>query len=78
MAICEGRGILSSPAVETGTVFIGSMDRNLYALDVATGQECWRFTTGVTLSSSPAVADGVVYFGSHDGYIYTIESGNNP
>jgi outer membrane protein assembly factor BamB len=36
----------SSPALLDGTVFIGSWDTYLYALDAATGNEKWRFKTG--------------------------------
>src|SRR5947207_2285217 len=40
-----GDGVYSSPAVVGGVVYVGSDDRNVYALDAATGQERWRFVT---------------------------------
>lgn len=66
--------IYSSPAVANGTVFVGSDDDNLYAIDAATGQERWRFSTGGDVDSSPAVMDGTVYFGSFDGNIYALDA----
>jgi hypothetical protein len=46
----------SSPAVVDDTVFVGSLDGNLYALDTENGTEKWRFTIGDQIWSSPAVA----------------------
>ena len=53
-------------------VYVGSNDGRLYALDVETGQEKWRFKTGGPVASSPAIAGGVVYFSSLDGYLYAV------
>jgi len=64
----------SSPTVVDGTVYFGSRDFNLYALDAETGQERWRYTARTWIDSSPAVADGMVYFGSNDGNIYALDA----
>ena len=56
----------SSPAVSNGVVYVGSYDKNLYAIDAMTGAEKWRFKTGNYVGSSPAVSNGVVYVGSDD------------
>jgi outer membrane protein assembly factor BamB len=66
------RQILSSPAVVNGTVYFGSNDGNLYALDASSGQKKWSFQTGDMVQSSPAVDDGIVYFGSYDHNLYAI------
>ncbi len=64
----------SSPAIGLdGTVYVGSDDGNLYALNPETGEEVWRFPAGAEVRSSPAVApDGTIYFGSADGYFYAL------
>ncbi len=67
-----GAPIHSSPAVD-GTVYVGSRDSKLYALDTATGAQLWHITTGDKITSSPAVAGGTVYVGSHDGNLYAVE-----
>jgi outer membrane protein assembly factor BamB len=55
----------SSPAVVGGTVFVGSYDGNVYALNASTGAFIWGHTCGAAVRrSSPAVADGKVYIGS--------------
>jgi len=65
----------SSPAIGIdGTVYIGSDDRNLYAINPDTGQEIWRFMTNGEVRSAPAVGpDGTIYFGSIDGNLYAVK-----
>jgi eukaryotic-like serine/threonine-protein kinase len=67
---------LSSPVVAQNTVFFGSGDGNLYALDTSTGEPKWKFKTGDVVHSSPAYADGVVFFGSWDSYFYAVDATN--
>jgi outer membrane protein assembly factor BamB len=59
---------LSSPVVARGTVYFGSGDGNVYALDAVSGALKWKFQTGDVVHASPAYADGVLYFGSWDSY----------
>ena len=55
-AFRTGSFVISSPAVGAdGTVYIGSDDGNLYALEGATGKQLWAFTTGEQIESSPAI-----------------------
>jgi len=71
--------ICSSAAVGAdGTVYVGSDDSNLYAIN-PDGSEKWRVTTGGEVRSSPAIgSDGTIYVGSHDGRLYAIVQGNQP
>jgi len=73
-------GFDSSPAIgPDGTLYEGSWDGNLYALDGTTGKQKWQFKTSSSIQSSPAVgADGTVYVGSWDGWVYALdgEKGN--
>jgi eukaryotic-like serine/threonine-protein kinase len=41
-----GGMVISSPAVVKGVAYFGSTDRNLYAVDVASGALKWKFTGG--------------------------------
>lgn len=65
---------LSSPAVVGGTVYVGSSDGHLYALDAATGALRWKQRTGDVVHASPAVADGFVVVGSWDGRLYAFDA----
>jgi outer membrane protein assembly factor BamB len=60
-----GGGVLSSPAIVNGVVYIASADDNVYALNAANGRKLWNYTMGGDPGvSSPAVVDGKVYIGS--------------
>jgi outer membrane protein assembly factor BamB len=63
----------SSPAVGAdGTVYIGSSDGRLYAVNPDGGLR-WSYATGGDLYAAPAVAaDGTVYIGSSDGRLYAV------
>jgi outer membrane protein assembly factor BamB len=56
--------VISSPAVDAQTAYVGSTDRNLYAVDLASGAQKWKFAIEARITSSPAVVQRVVYFGS--------------
>ena len=66
----------SSPAIGSdGTVYIGSNDYKLYAINGKTGVKLWEFETGGTVYSSPAIGpDGTVYVGSWDKKLYAIKT----
>ncbi|MDC0547403.1 PQQ-binding-like beta-propeller repeat protein [Opitutales bacterium] len=68
-----GGTIFSSPAIATdGTVYIGSNDNKLHAIN-SDGSAKWTFTTGDWVDSTPAIgADGTVYFGSWDNQLYAV------
>ena len=70
-----GGPIHSSPAVSGGTVYFGSRDYNIYALDAATGDKLWSYKTDSWVESSPVVVGGVLYCGSNDGNLYALDAG---
>src|SRR5262245_25674655 len=55
--------IEGAPAVVGGVVYVASQDQNLYAVNLATGQEIWHFKAAAPFKTSPAVRDGRVYVG---------------
>jgi glucose dehydrogenase len=65
---------LSSPTVVGDTVYFGSGDHQIYAVDAATGALRWKFATGNVVHASPAVAEGIVYIGSFDSYFYALSA----
>ena len=64
----------SSPAIGSdGTVYVGSDDNKLYAINGKSGVKLWEFETGGDVCSSPAIgSDGTVYVGSYDKKLYAI------
>ncbi len=69
-----GDYVASSPTVIGKTVYIGSNDGNLYALDAETGDRRWTFETDMWIRSSPEVVDGTVFVGNDDGILYAINA----
>jgi outer membrane protein assembly factor BamB len=60
--------IQGSAAVASGTVYFGSRDASLYALDAATGQLKWHREDGTAwVVGSPALHDGLLFNGRSSG-----------
>lgn len=82
-------GLLSSPTVSEGHVYIGTME-GLLVLDAVSGERIWSYdqnwrrtlprseatvySAPNEVSSSPALANGMVYFGSLDGHLYAVDA----
>ncbi|MGD8613015.1 MAG: PQQ-binding-like beta-propeller repeat protein [Desulfobacterales bacterium] len=71
--------VISSPAVASdGTIYVGSNDNKVYAIN-PNGTLKWDFLTGGDVRSSPAIAsDGTIYVGSDDGILYAFNPGGPP
>ena len=71
-----GDVVNSSPAIGSdGTVYVGSRDNSLYAINGRTGDKLWEFATGGGVDSYPAIgSDGRVYVGSRDNKLYAIKT----
>jgi outer membrane protein assembly factor BamB len=67
------REIISSPAIGSdGTIYFGSLNDTLYALN-PNGTLKWSYSTNRDIYSSPAISsDGTIYFGSYDNYLYAL------
>ncbi|MCK5559421.1 MAG: PQQ-binding-like beta-propeller repeat protein [Thermoplasmata archaeon] len=63
----------SSPSIGSdGTIYVGSYDYKLYAIN-PDGTEKWNFKTGNQIRSSPGIgSDGTIYIGSDDHKLYAI------
>ncbi len=63
----------SSPAIGSdSTIYIGSWDNKLYAIN-PDGSKKWEFLTGSHVASSPAIgSDGTIYVGSWYSGLYAI------
>jgi outer membrane protein assembly factor BamB/tRNA A-37 threonylcarbamoyl transferase component Bud32 len=70
---CEDE-IRSTPTIFQGSLFVGSYDNNLYALNAADGKFQWKYPTEGGVVSRPAVADGNVFFGSEDKRLHVVSA----
>ena len=70
-----GLTVRATPAVAAdGTVYFGSTDKGLYAVD-SNGNLKWRYQTGGEVDAGPALAaDGTVYVGSNDSSLYALNA----
>ena len=69
-----GGTIFSSPAIATdGTIYIGSSDNKLHAINPDGITSKWTFETGDWVDSTPAIGlNGTIYVGSWDNKLYAI------
>ena len=57
-----------------GTVYVGNLDGDFYALDALTGTKKWSFKAGGSINGTPTVGSGVVYFASWDKKLYALDA----
>lgn len=62
----------SSAAVTDQLVIVGGRDKQVHAINRATGKKAWSFGTRAKVDSSPAVVGDRVFVGSHDGNLYAL------
>lgn len=69
--------VWSSPAIgPDSTVYFGSTDGRVYAVDGHSGKQRWAFQTFAGVWAGPAIAtDGTVYATSIDHHLYAIRGG---
>ncbi len=74
-SFATGKGIFSTPVVAgDGTIYVGSADRFMYALN-PDGSERWSLETGEIIDSSGLLDDrGRLYFGSGDGVFRAVDA----
>ncbi|WP_161964074.1 outer membrane protein assembly factor BamB family protein [Chitinophaga flava] len=67
-------GIEGPPMIYGNTLYVGCNDSYLYAFDLGTTSEKWRFKTGANVSTQPVNYGRTVIFGSSDGYVYAVDT----
>ncbi len=68
------RAFETSPLVIGKTLYAGSWDHKLYAINIYTGKARWTFTADGEVNSSPAYSGGKIYFGTDAGSLYAIDA----
>ncbi|MEY7850053.1 PQQ-binding-like beta-propeller repeat protein [Natrarchaeobius sp. A-rgal3] len=63
----------ATPAISNETVYVGSGDTKLYAIDIQDGGEKWSFKTERPISAGPSIVDDNVYLPARDGHVYSID-----
>src|SRR5207249_1843701 len=65
--------IEGTAAIVADTVFIGSMDEHLYALDLANGKPKWSYKAG-PIKAPPSIRAGKLYVGDLDGNFHCLDA----
>lgn len=68
------KSIKSSPVIDSNIVYVGSNDKNIYAIDLHTGQKIWTYETDDSVEAPPLCVNDMVYAGSAGGILYAIDS----
>jgi len=66
--------IVGSPAVVENTLYVGTSDGKLYAIDAVYGEKRWEFDTGGKIWTSPVVEGGVVYVSNYNRELFAVSS----
>jgi outer membrane protein assembly factor BamB len=61
------------PLATNDSVYVGSWDANLYALDANTGELKWKYLTGWGIETTPVIYNDLILFGSHDNNFYGLD-----
>lgn len=72
--VTTGGAVSSSPIVVQGTVYVGSSDTRLYAVNESSGRVFWTWKTGAAVTASPAESNGVLYVASQDQVLYALSA----
>src|SRR5262249_17248498 len=66
-------GFDGAAAIVDGTVYVASFDQHLYALDLATKKEKWKYKGGA-FKAPVSVHEGAVYVGDEDGDFHCVDA----
>ncbi|MCZ7400079.1 MAG: PQQ-binding-like beta-propeller repeat protein [Candidatus Methanoperedens sp.] len=71
-----GGSDISAPVIDSGILFIGSDDDNLYAIDAISGKLNWKYHA-LGKVYTPTAKNGMVFAASFDNYIYAFDFSGN-
>ncbi len=69
-----GGSVATNPFFHKNLVIFGSQDKNVYAVDIETGEKTWRFGAKEPVAYLGCLHDGRLYFCSYDGNVYCLDA----
>jgi 6-phosphogluconolactonase (cycloisomerase 2 family) len=74
-----GQAIVGSPVIDaSGTLYTGSLDAKLYAVDIQSGSVKWAFSTKGAIRSTPAISDvGTIFVANDSGEVISLDTSKN-
>jgi outer membrane protein assembly factor BamB len=70
----EKAGFEATAVIADGVVFVGSLDGEMFAVNLADGSEKWKFPTEAGFRAAAAFRDGRLYAGDMDGVVYCLDA----
>ena len=67
-----GGEIWSTPVLRNGVAYFGSQNGTVYAVDLTTGAEKWRYETGGAIVAKPLIFNNLLIVGSFDRQLYAL------
>jgi outer membrane protein assembly factor BamB len=64
----------SSVVADAKRLYIASRDKNLYAIDKASGRELWRVAAGDIMTATPALYRDLAIFAAYDGRVRAVSA----
>ena len=66
-------GARSKPCIHNGVLYVTSLDKHVYSINLDTYEIIWKFITSGRIFASPIVANDRLYTGSNDGRLYELD-----
>ncbi len=65
---------IGTPSIQDDVVYFGTMEGFVYAYDIPTGQEMWRYQAGGAVALPPVIDERRIYFGGESGFMHALDS----
>jgi outer membrane protein assembly factor BamB len=69
-----GAGFEAAPLIRDGVVYAGCGDGILYALELATGKERWRYDAKEEVGTTPVLAGGLIFFATLQDTLFAVDA----
>lgn len=70
----KGAPFESSPLLIKNTLYAGSWDRKMYAINARNGRKRWAFESDQEINTSPAYSKGRIFFGTDAGTVFALNA----
>jgi outer membrane protein assembly factor BamB len=66
----RGEGVVATPVVKSGKIYVGGQNGTFFCIDLATGKEVWKVEKKALFEGSAAFAGDLVIAGCGDAFVY--------
>jgi outer membrane protein assembly factor BamB/tRNA A-37 threonylcarbamoyl transferase component Bud32 len=66
--------VRGTPILHEGTLYVGSYDKHLYAVEAGSGKVLWKYASDGGITGKAAVSENKIYFGSEDRRLHVVSA----